>query len=57
MGDSWGGFESLLMPKRPPRSAIPWRAEGQLMRIHVGLEHTDDLIADLEAGFERMARI
>ncbi|HSF95406.1 MAG TPA: cystathionine beta-lyase [Thermohalobaculum sp.] len=57
MGDSWGGFESLLMPKRPPRSAVPWHAEGQLMRIHVGLEHTDDLIADLRAGFERMGRV
>jgi len=61
MGDSWGGFESLLVPKTPPRSAVPWprpgRAEGQLMRIHVGLEDPGDLIADLEAGFERMGRV
>jgi cystathionine beta-lyase len=61
MGDSWGGFESLLLPKRPPRSAVSWpsagRAEGQLMRIHVGLEDPDDLIADLEAGFARMGRL
>ncbi|MFQ5565890.1 MAG: cystathionine beta-lyase, partial [Paracoccaceae bacterium] len=60
MGDSWGGFESLLVPKTPPRSAVPWprpgRAEGQLMRIHVGLEDPEDLIADLEAGFARMGR-
>jgi len=24
------------------------------MRIHIGLEDPDDLIADLEAGFDRM---
>ena len=57
MGYSWGGYESLLLPTdpRPLRTARPWSGDGQLMRIHVGLEHTDDLIADLEAGFRRMA--
>ncbi|MEM9735426.1 MAG: cystathionine beta-lyase [Pseudomonadota bacterium] len=60
MGYSWGGFESLLIPVRPQarRSATPWpkpgRPAGQLMRIHVGLEDPDDLIADLAAGFDRM---
>ena len=60
MGDSWGGFESLLVPKTPPRSATRWprpgRPDGQLMRIHVGLEDPDDLIADLTDGFARMGR-
>ena len=60
MGASWGGFESLILPSNPRRRAVPWprpgRAEGQLMRIHIGLEDPADLIADLEAGFERMAR-
>jgi len=28
--------------------------EGPLYRIHAGLENTDDLIADLDRGFERM---
>lgn len=57
MGYSWGGYESLLLPTdpRPLRTARPWSEAGQLMRIHVGLEHTDDLIADLDAGFRRMA--
>ncbi len=57
MGYSWGGYESLLLPTdpRPLRTARPWSGEGQVMRIHVGLEHPDDLIADLEAGFRRMA--
>lgn len=27
--------------------------EGTLIRIHVGLEDVEDLIADLEAGFAR----
>ncbi len=58
MGSSWGGFESLLIPREPARTEVPWprsgRAEGQLMRIHVGLEDPDDLIADLAAGFARM---
>lgn len=56
MGYSWGGFESLLIPTDPApiRTATPWTREGQLMRVHVGLEHPDDLIADLEAGFARL---
>jgi cystathionine beta-lyase len=61
LGASWGGFESLMIPCDPPRSAVPWprpgRAAGQLMRIHVGLEDPDDLIADLAAGFARLRRI
>ncbi len=61
MGASWGGFESLLVPRRAPRSATPWPrpgcAGGPLMRIHVGLEDPGDLIADLEAGFARMGRV
>lgn len=57
MGYSWGGYESLLIPTdpRPIRTATAWPGQGQLMRIHVGLEHPDDLIEDLEAGFARLA--
>ncbi len=61
MGASWGGFESLMKPAAVPKSAVPWprpgRPEGELMRIHVGLEDTDDLIADLKAGFVRMGQV
>jgi len=61
MGASWGGFESLMKPVNMPAGAVTWprsgRPEGQLMRIHVGLEDTDDIIADLKAGFERMGRV
>lgn len=58
MGFSWGGFESLLIPTWPERArtASRWAPGGQTMRIHVGLEDPDDLIADLEAGLGRLAR-
>ncbi|CAN0625459.1 putative cystathionine beta-lyase [Burkholderia multivorans] len=56
MGYSWGGFESLVIPANPARhrTATRWANDGQLLRIHAGLEHPDDMIADLEAGFARL---
>ncbi len=56
MGSSWGGYESLMTPNDPSayRTATEWNAEGPLVRLHVGLENPADLIADIEAGFERM---
>jgi cystathionine beta-lyase len=55
MGASWGGFESLILPVHPERlrTAVPWE-EGPVLRLHAGLEDTDDLIADLARGFERL---
>lgn len=55
MGYSWGGFESLLLPVDPAplRTAVPWHAQGQMLRIHVGLEGFDDLKADLADGLAR----
>ena len=49
MGASFGGFESLLIPMdpRPFRTATRWTHDGPLIRVHVGLEEPDDLIADL----------
>jgi cystathionine beta-lyase len=57
MGYSWGGFESLIIPfdPRPIRSARPWRDPGTCLRLHCGLEDAGDLLADLDAGFARMA--
>ncbi|MGR3908503.1 cystathionine beta-lyase [Burkholderia sp. SR8] len=59
MGYSWGGFESLIIPSNPSRhrTATPWTAAGPLLRIHAGLEHPDDMIADLAAGFARMRAV
>jgi cystathionine beta-lyase len=56
MGASWGGFESLLIPTWPEtnRTATKWQTDGQTMRIHIGLEDPEDLIADLDAGFARL---
>ena len=55
MGDSWGGFESLVVPFHPHRTTVEWTSRNPCLRFHIGLEHTDDLIADLRAGFERLA--
>ncbi len=49
MGYSWGGFESLVTyesPQLEQRQHQP-DLEGALLRFHIGLEDTDDLIADL----------
>lgn len=48
LGYSWGGYESLIAPSNPPRSAVKWRADGPLLRLSIGLEDPADLIADLE---------
>jgi cystathionine beta-lyase len=53
IGFSWGGFESLATPAEPTRTATATDWEGPIIRIHVGLEHPDDLIADLAAGLAR----
>lgn len=55
IGFSWGGFESLALPVDPTpiRTARPWMAEGPAVRLHIGLEDTDELIADLAAGLKR----
>ena len=50
IGYSWGGFESLALPVDPvpDRTATSWSADGQLIRLNIGLEDPADLIADLE---------
>jgi cystathionine beta-lyase len=57
LGYSWGGYESLVVPTYPSdlRSAESWVAPGPSLRLHVGLEDPEDLIADLERGFARAA--
>ena len=58
IGASWGGFESLILPTDPAhmRTAVVWPHKGPSIRLHCGLEDPDDLIADVEAGLERMNR-
>lgn len=58
IGASWGGYESLVIPAYPSkiRTAVPWTEPGFVLRFHIGLESTDDLIMDLEDGFKRLNR-
>ena len=52
IGESWGGFESLAVPAElsQNRTVRPW-SEGPVVRLHVGLENPEDLIADLHQAF------
>lgn len=59
MAYSWGGFESLILANQPEelneiRPAAKVGFTGTLVRVHIGFENIDDLIADLEAGFARL---
>lgn len=58
IGSSWGGFESLAIRADPKkiRTATRWSPGGPLIRLHIGLEDPDDLIADLEQGFARLVQ-
>lgn len=50
IGVSWGGYESLVLPVKPQRSAGTWTDDGQLVRFNIGLEETESLKADLAAA-------
>jgi len=59
MAYSWGGYESLILATQPEelnaiRPAGKVDFTGTLIRLHIGLEDADDLIEDLEKGFERI---
>jgi cystathionine beta-lyase len=60
MAYSWGGFESLVLASQPEelndiRPAGKINFTGTLVRVHIGLENVEELIADLDAGFARIA--
>jgi cystathionine beta-lyase len=52
IGYSWGGFESLATPAEPVRTASNADWGGPLVRLQIGLEEADDLIADLAGALE-----
>jgi cystathionine beta-lyase len=57
LGYSWGGFESLALTADPQfdvRKAKP-RFGGPVVRLNIGLEDPDDLIADLRGGLGALA--
>ena len=55
IGFSWGGYESLVLPVDPVRTVSETPAPN-LVRLQIGLEDPDDLIADLEAAFAQAGR-
>ncbi|HHR5901881.1 TPA: cystathionine beta-lyase [Providencia alcalifaciens] len=59
MGYSWGGFESLILGYQTEdllnmRQYDYQPDSGSFFRLHVGLEHPQDLIDDLQRAFERI---
>jgi cystathionine beta-lyase len=56
IGSSWGGYESLVSVAHAEqiRTATKWNPGGATIRLHVGLEDPDDLVADLGRGFAAM---
>ena len=54
LGFSWGGHESLAINVDPQRKkgAVLGDYPGPLMRLHIGLEAPEDLIADLRRGLD-----
>jgi cysteine-S-conjugate beta-lyase len=57
IGASWGGYESLAIPFdcTAMRTATRWAPGGPTVRLHIGLEAVQDLLADLERGFAVLA--
>ena len=56
IGWSWGGPVSLAVPYQASsmrRLPVPYR--GTLLRLSIGLESVDDLIADLEQALRALA--
>jgi hypothetical protein len=55
IGFSWGGYESLVLPIELDRirTATQTPLPGPIVRLSIGLEDADDLIADLNAGLAR----
>jgi cystathionine beta-lyase len=58
LGFSWGGFESLAIAGDPQLGKRRHRKDygGPIVRLHIGLEHPDDLIADLQIGLDAYRR-
>lgn len=56
---SWGGYESLAIPRCAsvlPEDFDAGNREHRMIRLYVGLEDADYLIADMDQAFNRLAR-
>ena len=58
LGFSWGGFESLAIDCDPQFGVRTYITpfDGPVVRLNIGLEDPDDLIADLRAGLDAFSR-
>lgn len=58
IGASWGGYESLALVAAPERlrEHSAWTGTQPVVRLHIGLEDPQDLIADLAQGLHRVSR-
>lgn len=54
IGASWGGYESLVLPMVPHRTATSWTEQGPVVRFSIGNESVESLIADIAAGLRRL---
>ncbi len=52
IGYSWGGFESLIVPAHLEQRNTPFSSKGPLIRLHIGLEDSSDLINDLDMALK-----
>ncbi|WP_343737747.1 cystathionine beta-lyase [Achromobacter sp.] len=60
IGFSWGGYESLVQlvsPKDLSKHGYWGEGENPVVRLHIGLESPEDIIADLTQAFEQAASI
>lgn len=54
IGYSWGGANSLCVPYHIEKIRQQWDQNGILVRFNIGLEDTQDLIADIEQALTAM---
>ncbi len=47
IGVSWGGYESLVLPVTPTRTASAWESDGRLVRFNIGFDDIETLKDDL----------
>jgi len=55
IGASWGGYESLVLPEEGNKLAIQknWCGGAGVLRLHIGLEDPEDLLADLRQAIDK----
>jgi cystathionine beta-lyase, bacterial len=58
LGYSWGGYESLaVMVNLDDRKICKAPTEGPVIRLQIGLENVEDIVADLERGFAAAEKV